>query len=854
MSLIDNIKNFFSKGGGSSSSNNKKQRAKKRKVQIDTKYDDYVQNFIPIKDVRNGVIETTDNRYIKILEVEPTNFMLRSFDEQKTIISTFASWFKMANTKIQFKSITKRADSERHIKLLLEDMEGEENEKTIEMSKAYIDLIRNVGTTEALTRRFFIIFEYEPLTGMAYSDNYIEILQTLNSAAATASSFLSRCGNEVIEHENPDLAVGEFLYMFFNRRSSIEEPFEDRVKRVTEDAMKKAGRVPGIDPPVKVPFVNYVAPRGLDLSNVNHIVMDGLYYTFLYIKSDGYPNKVFPGWTSTFVNAGEGIDVDMYFEKVDRGKAIDDVSRRTRLNKVKMKSTYDTSSDFEELGDAIVSGYYIKEALSRNNEDLFYLTTIITITAPTLKSLEWKKNQLTSILRTRDILVSDAPFRQENCFKTVMPFCSIDKDIQRKSKRNILTTSAASTYMFTSFEISDDNGILLGINKQNNSLCIIDIFNSKVYKNANMTIIGTSGSGKTFTEQLMALRMRMRGIQCFILAPLKGHEFRRACDNIGGSYIKISPGSNHCINVMEIREVDEADDSILEEYDISDHDSVLAKKIQQLNIFFELLVEDMTNVEQQLMDEAIVETYRRKGITHDNDSLYNEYGELKEMPILEDLYEVLKENKRTERLAILVNRFVSGSAKSFNNHTNVNLDNKYIVMDISDLKGSLLPVGMFIALDYCWDQIKQDRTKKKAIFVDETWMLIGGSSNKYAAEFVLEVFKIIRGYGGAAIAATQDLFDFFALEGGKYGKGIINNSKTKIILNLEDDEARAVQESFNLTESEIDAIKQFNRGEALLYTNSNKIIINIIPSDVEHELITTDRAELEAIAKRKKLS
>ena len=220
---------------------------------------------------------------------------------------------------------------------------------------------------------------------------------------------------------------------------------------------------------------------------------------------------------------------------------------------------------------------------------------------------------------------------------------------------------------------------------------------------------------------------------------------------------------------------------------------------------------------------------------------------MKRMPVLGDLHKHLLENPMTQRLAAIVSRFVTGSAQSFNRQTNVDLSNKYIVLDLSELKGKLLPVGMFIALDYVWDQIKADRTKRKAIFIDEIWQLIGASSTRMAAEFCLEIFKVIRGFGGAAVAATQDLSDFFGLEDGKYGRAIINNSKNKIILNLETDEARTVQETLKLTRSETRAITQFERGEALICSNSNKVPVVIKASQTELEMITTDRAELEAL-------
>lgn len=250
-----------------------------------------------------------------------------------------------------------------------------------------------------------------------------------------------------------------------------------------------------------------------------------------------------------------------------------------------------------------------------------------------------------------------------------------------------------------------------------------------------------------------------------------------------------------------------------------------------------------------MLDEALVETYAQFGITHDNDSLYVDSSKtvMKPMPILGDLHKHLKENPMTVRLATIVSRFVTGSAQSFNRQTNVDLSNKYIVLDISELKGKLLPVGMMIALDYVWDQVKADRTKRKMVFIDEIWKLIGGSANRQAAEFCLEIFKIIRGYGGGALAATQDLSDFFSLEDGRYGRAILNVCKTKVILNLEPDEAEYVKDVLKLTRSEIRSITQFERGEALIASNSSKVPVVIKASREEQQMITTDRVELETM-------
>lgn len=814
----------------------------------------FTQDFIPIKNLEHGIIETTDGRYIKILEIEPINFMLRSEEEQYEIICSFASWLKISPVHLQFKSITRKADSDKHIAMLRKEMDTEESEQCKKLSEGYIRLIKDVGSREALTRRFFLIFRYEELRRNENSD-YGQICSTLLTAEQNARAYFMQCGNNILQPKDPDEATAEILYMFFNRRSCVEEPFHSRVDRIVLDTMAAKNKVIGIDPVPHIRMAHFIAPRGIDLTHRNYIIMDGLYYSFLYIKGNGYPNKVRAGWMSSLINAGEGIDVDVFLRRENRSKTIDKVAQRIRLNRTKLKSMQDTSTDYEELAGSIQAGYFIKQGIANYNEDLFYMSVFVTVSARTYEELMWRKQQMTDMLKSMDMYVSDCSFQQEDALRTVMPFLQMSPKLEKKSKRNVLTSGAASTYMFTSFEMSDDTGVLLGINRHNNSLCIVDLFDTKKNKNANLNLLGTSGAGKTFTMQLLALRMRMRGIQCYIIAPIKGHEFRRACNRIGGQFIKIAPGSPHCINIMEIRHTISPEMELIDELDYSEMDSLLAQKIQQLMIFFSLLIPDMTNEEEQMLDEALIRTYGKFGITHDNDSVYADRNavppKMKTMPILGDLHEELQKNEMTKRIAVIVSRFVTGSAQSFNQQTNVDLSNKYIVLDLSELKGKLLPVGMMIALDYVWDKIKSNRTKKKVIMIDEIWQLIGAGSNQMAAEFCLEIFKVIRGFGGAAISATQDLSDFFGLEDGRYGRAIINNSKNKIILNLEPDEAEFVRDTLKLTKTEIRSITRFERGEALICSNNSKVPVIIKASKEEQEMITTDRAELEAILKER---
>lgn len=798
-----------------------------------------VSEYLPIEKIENGIIYTKDKRYIKVIEVLPINFLLRSAREQRSIIYSFVSYLKISPVKMQFKIITKKADTKKHRDIVLKEMEKETDESCRRLQRDYLKLINRIGSKEATTRRFFIAFEYEN-GGRRVKNEESEAVAALQTAARTAVNYLKQCGNKVIIPDNEDEFTADILYGIICRDESFKKPLAEKV---AETAARYIAKGKSTD---NIPVAEFLSPERTDLTHGRYIKTGALYHAYYIIPSGGYKTQVPAGWLSLLINAGDGIDTDLFLFRQPKEQAVRRLGQQLRINRSKIREASDTNTDFDDLDSAISSGYFLKEGLA-NNEDFYYMSILITVTAHTPEELEWRERELKKMLISQDISISACTFREEAAFLSSLPLVSLEKHLYNRARRNVLTTGAASCYPFTAYELSDDNGILLGVNKYNNSLVIVDIFNSAVYRNANIAIVGTSGAGKTFTMQLMALRMRRKGIQVFIIAPLKGHEFLRACKNIGGEFIQISPASKNCINIMEIRKTDKSADEIIDGGHIEK--SELAKKIQSLHIFFSLLIPDMTHEEKQLLDEALVKTYALKGITHDNKTLADKAdpNKYKEMPILGDLYNILISDTSTERLGHILNRLVHGSAGTFNQQTNVNLDNKYTVFDISELSGDLLPVGMFTVLDYVWDKAKEDRTAEKAIYVDEMWQLIGSGGNQVAAGFVLEMFKIIRGYGGSAICATQDLNDFFALDGGKYGKGIINNCKTKIILNLEDDEAERVKDIFKLSEAEIMEITHFERGSGLISTNNNNITVEFKCSELEKRLITTDRRELKQI-------
>jgi conjugal transfer ATP-binding protein TraC len=613
-----------------------------------------------------------------------------------------------------------------------------------------------------------------------------------------------------------------------------------------------------------VQVVDLISPAAIDTTNHDCVFIDDMYVSTVLIVT--YPYQRTAGWLSELINHGEGVEVNLYYEPIEKGKLVKELTKMIGHTTVARNNIGDNQSDVDIIETSIEHARYMRQQMQTENEDPYYLYILVSVYAETKEQLIDKLRSVEAKMDSMDITSRKADYRHENGFKATLPLHQITSDLKKSTARNALTTGLATTYPFVSSEFCDNDGIFMGINEHNQSMVIVDIFNTALYKNANMVVLGTSGAGKTFLIQLIALRNRLQGIGVMLIAPLKGHEFKRSCESIGGQFIKISPASGDCINIMEVRksslelDLDEDEDGI-KEASGAKNSSLLLSKIQKLHIFFSLVFPDMTIEEKQYLDDKLIEVYRLKGITFDNESLYSEevdrasgQRKFKLMPVLGDLYELLAKDQNTTRMALLLKRLVTGSLQLFNQHTNVDLTNKYTVADISELKEEILPLGMFIAIDLFWDKIKEDRTQKKVIIVDELWNLIGSSGNRQTAQFILEIFKIIRGYGGSAIGATQDINDFFALEGGKYGKGIINNAKMKIVLQLEDEDAEVLRRVLKMSDEEVAKVTSFKRGHGLFYAGSNHIAIEFKASQEEKDLITTDRAELEELKRKRKMS
>ncbi len=817
-----------------------------------------VQSFSPIREIRDGVICTKDGRFVKLMEFSPINFNLRAADEQTAIINQFAAALRTMPPTLQLKVVSRKADTDKLLTALNSHYEQEPNMRCRRLQMEQMEMISTVGQEQGVSRRFFMAFEYEAQGGLKKKPSFSQIASSIRRTAFGIRASMENCGNDCLTPERGEAAdkwTRDALYSIMCRTLSEKEPYDvHEFLKVSQYASEYAQYN---ESTYGLPVNDLICPMSIDDKvSPNYIIVNAgngappLYYMFCYLPGGCYPRSCIGGWLNVLINMGDGVDVDIYIHREHAENISRALTYLLRSKNIKAKNSDDTSTDYDELMDAIGSGYYVKQGIA-SNEDFYYFACMLTITAHSLDELTFRFEEIKKFLTKQELELRRCSFQMLDAFKMSLPLAKYNPGIFNKSRRNILGSQLASLYPFVSYEMTDEDGVLLGI-QENGSLVLLDNFDTHKYSNANICIMGSTGAGKTYLLQTMALRFREKQTQVFVIAPDKGHEFQRGCEAIGGQFITISPGSGQNINIMEIRKKDERNTKLIDGESLA-AGSILSGKIQSLHAFFSLLIPDISYEEKQQLDEGLMKTYQKFGITTKNDSLDDPLrpGHYRPMPILGDLHKTLKElGPAAQRLHNILGRYVNGSAASFNQPTNVNLDNQYVVLDVSKLTKEMLPIGMFIALDYVWDKAREDRTAKKVVMMDEGWKMIGPTASPEAAEFALEVFKVIRGYGGSAVFATQDLNDFLALRDGQFGKAIINNSKTKVVMKVEKTEAERLAEALDLTRMETEKIISMQRGHGLLVANSNHVFIEVQACQTEHDLITTDRQDLENIAAR----
>lgn len=598
-------------------------------------------------------------------------------------------------------------------------------------------------------------------------------------------------------------------------------------------------------------ILDILSPTAIDTKSRDYIVVDGVFHAYLYITGYGYSTTVGSCWLAPLVEAGEGVNVSFSFTRQNREKILSKIAQTTMLNRSRMRDVGDTRQDYEELDSAITSGLYLKDVMNRQGEDFYYMHTLIEVVADDPDTLEQRVTAVEKLCVSVDMIARRCDYANEQGFLSTLPLVALDADIERKSRRNALTTGVAAAFPFVSYEHSDRNGIFLGLNLYNKSPVFLDPYDDYKYTNGNWWIGGNSGAGKSVTLQCLAGRLREQGKRVVCVIPKKGHEFRPNCEQLGGLYLRLSPSSRDCPNIMAIRRRTLDAYAGIQELAARD-DSVLADKISRLIIWYSLQKKDLTEEDKNYLDASLVECYDRYGITFDNASVVDENGAFKEMPIIPDWYNVLLEKAETKHLAVVLTRYVTGSAAAMGRRNHISIDNKYIVLDTSGMPDDLILPGIYWAIDVANDIIMNAGGELSALIADELWSLVGAGSNPLAAAYVQEMVKTIRGLGGIAITSTQGMQDLFSLEGGKYGKGILDSSRIKFVMQMEEQEARLIQQILNLSEEEVRQITRFRRGEGLLCIGYNHVPVAFHVTKKEYDAITTSPTDRQARKKGSK--
>ena len=565
---------------------------------------------------------------------------------------------------------------------------------------------------------------------------------------------------------------------------------------------------------------DYISPSYINLNNPKYIEIDGLYYSNLIIVD--YLREQNDLIFKNLIETNENIYVSIFYEKQDSYKVIKDLTYNIGNVSVDLEKISSGRQDAEIAAFTYNDAKYIRREMQINNEEMYFIYTYVTVFEKNKKDLENKLNKIEGILRSQGLISKKAYFRQEQTFNACLPLMMNSNDIKNVSRRNILTSSIPATYPFISSSIFDKKGIFIGTNMYNESLVFIDKYDREKYKNSNMCIFGTSGSGKSYFTKLMILRLSLFGLDQYVIDP--DREYTNLAKNLNGTIIKLGPSSETHINIFDIRE------ESLEE----NQKGYLATKIEKIVGFLKLVLGNMNEEEKAILEEKIIEVYNKKGITFEDKTLYKngKFKTNKEMPILEDLYNILD-----GKLKIKLIPFIKGSLKFLNNYTNVQLNNKLIIGDIYELGEENIKFGMYIFIELFWDKIKKNRKIKKSIYMDEIWQLIGITSNKEVASFIYKIFKTIRKYGGSAVAITQDVSDLFSLENGIYGKSILNNSEIKSFFNLEEENLNVLEKYSNLSAKEKIEIKSLKRGENVMFVSKEHILVKIESAEFENEIL-----------------
>lgn len=561
-----------------------------------------------------------------------------------------------------------------------------------------------------------------------------------------------------------------------------------------------------------------LAPSAIEI-DFDFLKIGNTYFRTLFIS--GYPRFVSANWLYPVISFDHSLDISMFVYPRDSKEILDNLKRKIG----EMEATIQSDTKRGRVIDpsvqvALDDALSLQQQLAKGAERFFQFGLYITIPAESVEELDQVTKQVRSTLGALLIVSKHATLQMDEAFKTTIPICTD----QLMVTRNMDTTSLATTFPFTSSELTANEGIMYGINEHNDSLIIFDRF---TLENANTVVLGKSGGGKSYLVKLESVRSLMFGTEIIIIDPEA--EYKTLCESIGGQYISFSFKSEAKINPFDLAGVYE------------EGENELGTKILSLHGLFRVIMGKLTPSEDALLDRAIILTYKQKGITPDPAT------QKKDAPLMEDLYKTLigMEDLDAKGLADRIEKFIKGSLSGvFDQKSTIDIKNTFTVFSIKELEDELRPIAMYIILDYIWTRVKKD-LRRRILIVDEAWYMM-----KYpdSAIFLYSIAKRARKYFLGLTTITQDIEDFLASD---YGKAIINNSSIQILLKQSPSTVDVVSKTFYLSEGEKHLLLAADVGEGLFFAGQSHVAVRIVASPDEHKLITSRPEELLAMQKEK---
>lgn len=596
------------------------------------------------------------------------------------------------------------------------------------------------------------------------------------------------------------------MFNLFGKKNQNNQPAQDKIdaQQYTEEKLSEFSR--GL-----VTIQDIIAPEAIEV-DFTYQKINSTYTRTLFIA--GYPRAVPANWLSPLINYPHQANISMFVFPSDTGDILDNLKRK--ITEMEAEITSDIrSGKISNINTEIKlsDARAMREQLAAGSERFFQFGLYITVRADSKEMLDKVTKSIQSTLGALMIVSKKSALQMDEGFKTTLPMGTDKLSVTR----NMDTTSLATTFPFTSSELTMETGIVYGINEHNDSLVIFDRFKME---NANMVIFAKSGAGKSYTVKLEILRQLMFDAEVIVLDP--EHEYEELCKMVGGEYINFTFGSKAKINPFDLS-------SIYEE-----GENELGQKILSIHGLLKVMLGEMTPQQEALLDRSIIAAYKAKGITPDPATQKNT------PPLMEDLYKALigMEQDYADDIAARLEKFITGSYRGiFDQASNVDINSPFTVFSVKEMEESLRPIAMYVILDFIWTRVKKN-LKRRILIIDEAWYFM---MHPDSAAFVYSMVKRARKYYLGITTITQDVEDFLRND---YGKAIVSNASIQFLMKQSTASIPILTQTFYLSEGERQLLVSSDVGEGVFFAGQNHVALRVIASPEEHKVITTNPEEM----------